>query len=489
MSVAVGLFGPDIDRQTWGAAAEIKSKTPQPRKLRMSMRFRVFIRFVRLGWVRSQWETIPPRIPEQICLAPVIMTAPVVLIIGCGIAGPVLGILYKCKGYHPIVFEKVQTLGDAGASLMLMPNGRVLDLIGLADEVAKESLPLRGFWDGVASGGTLGHSGLPAAFTDKYGQPAAGIKRTSISLMLKKRLLDMDVELHEGWKLESIKENEDSVTAIFDGERMVTGAFLIGCDGIRAASRRVILEMQGIHTGMPTFTGLVQVAGISRTPESLDDFRRGSLCNWYGDGKHIIAYPVSATHTSWAATLPETLEHEETWRQSDPAEIETQRETLARQLTGFEPVVLNLIKTATRIIKFGLYDRPELRPEQWHSKRCVLVGDAAHPTSPHLGQGANQALEDCYHLMNYMPCINSGSADYAENSSQINSDLPGFFQAYAESRQPRTSALVKEARAIGERRVVVTPALCKERDALIAAAWSNQDAIRTRYDTLLKEPF
>jgi salicylate hydroxylase len=51
------------------------------------------------------------------------MTAPVVLIIGCGIAGPVLGIFYKRKGYHPIVFEKVQTLGDAGASLMLMPNG------------------------------------------------------------------------------------------------------------------------------------------------------------------------------------------------------------------------------------------------------------------------------------------------------------------------------------------------------------------------------
>ena len=49
--------------------------------------------------------------------------SPTVLIIGCGIAGPSLAILLQSKGYRPIVFEKVKELGDAGASLMLMPNG------------------------------------------------------------------------------------------------------------------------------------------------------------------------------------------------------------------------------------------------------------------------------------------------------------------------------------------------------------------------------
>jgi len=51
------------------------------------------------------------------------MSPPVALIIGCGVAGPVLAALLKGKGYHVIVFEKVAELGDAGASLMLMPNG------------------------------------------------------------------------------------------------------------------------------------------------------------------------------------------------------------------------------------------------------------------------------------------------------------------------------------------------------------------------------
>ena len=58
--------------------------------------------------------------------------APVtVLIIGCGVAGPVLAVLLKRRGYSPIVFEKVRGLGDAGASLILMPNGFVLNHSGL----------------------------------------------------------------------------------------------------------------------------------------------------------------------------------------------------------------------------------------------------------------------------------------------------------------------------------------------------------------------
>ena len=51
------------------------------------------------------------------------MPSPRILIVGCGIAGPVLGNFFKRKGYDPIIFEKVKELGDAGASLMLMPNG------------------------------------------------------------------------------------------------------------------------------------------------------------------------------------------------------------------------------------------------------------------------------------------------------------------------------------------------------------------------------
>lgn len=80
--------------------------------------------------------------------------------------------------------------------------------------------------------------------------------------MLKQMLLDLDVEVREGWELIDIKEGEDSVTAFFDGGRSVTGSFLIGCDGIKAASRTTLLKNQGISEGLPVYTGLTQVSSL-----------------------------------------------------------------------------------------------------------------------------------------------------------------------------------------------------------------------------------
>lgn len=84
----------------------------------------------------------------------------------------------------------------------------------------------------------------------------------------------------------------------------------------------------------------------------------------------------------------------------------------------------------------------------------MLAGDAAHPTSPHLGQGANQALEDCYHLSQALPDLTPRK----EEGKLLDDDdnLEQIFAAYAEKRQPRTAALVRGARAAGQKRVVTT---------------------------------
>ncbi|GLA02584.1 hypothetical protein AnigIFM60653_002062 [Aspergillus niger] len=415
------------------------------------------------------------------------MSSPTVLIIGCGIAGPVLAILLKRKGYNPIVFEKVQALGDAGASLMIQPNGmKILNLITPTHPLPIIT-PLQSLWHGTASGKTLGHSTLPSTYVDRYTQPASGIKRSVLNLHLKTTLREHDIPLYEGYQLKNIHELPHQITASFTNGKSITGTFLIGCDGIKSSTRRILLSQKaGISEGPPTFTGLIQVAGISKIPPSITE-RDVSLSNWYGEGVHVVAYPISAEEISWAATIPDTEGEESTWRAATAGtEVEDLRQKLREKLLGFEDCVLEMVNTAERIISYGLFDRREVPVDQWFSDRVVLVGDAAHPTSPHLGQGANQALEDCYHLNRMLPDLRVDAVAWDE----VEQGLSGIFEGFARLRQPRTSALVKEARRLGEQRVVVGgPERCRQRNASIADAWRDEEAVARGLDGLFKEPF
>jgi len=230
--------------------------------------------------------------------------------------------------------------------------------------------------------------------------------------------------------------------------------------------------------------------------------------NWYGDGIHFISYPITPTQTSWAVTQSEKQEREETWRPYRPDEMLGQREQLKTLMEGWDPAVLQLVDTSERIIKFGLFDRPELKPAQWFAKRCVLVGDAAHPTSPHLGQGANQALygacsppclvrytdvftsEDCFHLSHSMPLLDPDSPDYADSLAKLGATLAEtIFRPYAEMRQPRTAVLVKGARAQGATRVAAGLEACEKRNVAIRGGYEDASVIAAKFDGLLQEPF
>lgn len=362
---------------------------------------------------------------------------------------------------------------------------KVLNMVRRIDDLLEgtATLPISDFWHGTDTGETLAHNSLGAEFVGKYSQPSVGIKRTTINLRLKKMLLDGGSELHEGYELINIEEGSDSVTAHFSNGESATGAFLIGCDGIKAASRRIFLKKAGKDEGPPTFTGLTQTGGISKTPKTLAK-NPGTLYNWYGAGVHVVAYPISTTHTSWAVTLPQASEQPETWELASGEELADRQRMLEAKLKGFEPVVLELVKDVERIISFGLFDRVTLDKEDWFSKRCVLVGDAAHPTSPHLGQGANQALEDCYHLSCLLPQVKNDAKfdDYAV--------LSKIFEEFAGIRQPRTSTLVKGARKMGEDRVVTGGLeLCRQRDAQIAVHFGDLEALKKSFDGLYSKPF
>lgn len=179
----------------------------------------------------------------------------------------------------------------------------------------------------------------------------------------------------------------------------------------------------------------------------------------------------------WGIVLP-APDEQENWQHE--VKLGEERDKLLDDLPGWPEVLRNAIANTDRIIKFGLYDRPEIPPEHWFYGRCVLVGDAAHPTSPHYGQGANQSLEDCWHLSQLLP---GADADLSTVG------LSEVFLKYAERRQPRTAMMVKGARAQGQMRVTFGKEACQKRNEIVKKVWSDEEAVKARFHQLFKEPF
>lgn len=336
------------------------------------------------------------------------MSSPAVLIIGCGVAGPVIGIFLKRKGYSPIIFEKAQTPGDVGASLSIWPNGmHVLDKIGMAAKVQEVGSPLTRICEMKSSGEVLGQVPLYELFKERYGQPAHGIRRVLFTSMLKEAAVQEGIDVRVGWTLESVREDGNSVTAVFSGGREETGAFLVGCDGMKGVSRKFVLERHGVVNSEPTFTGVFQASTIQKvfvtfsltwaqtacfspTPSFIKEGE--SMCTWNGDGMHALCYPISEGLTSWVVTQGGDEESKDSWGIYDAATRATAKAALLELLKDWDSRLLDFAISAGRIIRYGIYDRPALDSSQWFSKRCVLIGDAAHPTSVHIGQGANMAM-------------------------------------------------------------------------------------------------
>ena len=150
-----------------------------------------------------------------------------------------------------------------------------------------------------------------------------------------------------------------------------------------------------------------------------------------GEGKHVIVFPMRAGRMlNFVCFLPAEQEQRESW--SAPGDPDALRAAFA----GFATPVTELLKQVDATFWWGLYDREPLA--EWTRGRLALLGDAAHPMLPHLGQGANQAVEDSFALA----AVLKGAPA---------ADVPAALRRYAQVRRRRTDIVQANSRSNGER--------------------------------------
>jgi len=393
-----------------------------------------------------------------------------VIIVGCGIAGPALALLLKQKGYLPVIYERGKRAPDAGLSLMLQLNGlRVLSLIpGLVEQLPGIAIDQATIYSIVPSDErVLAQSTYPVDLRREHGHGLFGVQRPKFIALLADTALANGIEIHFERQVVDVEQGDGYARVKLSTGETDTASFVVGCDGLHSNVRIALFGKEDA-----TFTGLTQTGGI--THGAFPD-NKPTMFNFFGDNMHVIAYAVSDKDYSWALTRREP-ETKETWRAMDAAAQDAVRNGPFSQLPFGAG---DLIKNAEKITKYGLYDRPELK--SWHVGRVVLIGDAAHPTSPHLGQGANQAFEDVDNLIRLL-----GEHHPAVDAEPSAAALSAVFTEFEAKRMERTAALVRAARETGEMRVVEGVEQARARNDVLLAQWADEGATLRRVQETLK---
>jgi 2-polyprenyl-6-methoxyphenol hydroxylase-like FAD-dependent oxidoreductase len=350
------------------------------------------------------------------------------IIIGAGIAGPVTAILLKKAGIDAQVFEAWPYATGSGGGLQIAPNGmHVLAAIGLADEIISLGSIAESFEFYSQSGARLGS--VNRNMKQRFGQPAVNMRRATLNQAIVNKAWCENVELFFEKRLVGIEDRAGQpVVAHFADGSSAEGDFLIGADGVHSAVRAHVIPdgPRPFDTGLIGFGGFVPRSLLEDTPVGQRVETTFGQSGFFGYG---FCSPDPDDGTMWWSTQPANGIEAAAFRAMSQDAI---KRHLISFHAGWHDPIPQLLEAADDIVVTATLDVATL-PTWWRG-RTLLIGDAAHATSPHAGQGASLALEDALRLSRL---VRDGQ------------DLAATFAAFEADRRRRAERIVAIARRNG----------------------------------------
>ena len=345
-----------------------------------------------------------------------------VVVVGGGIGGLFAANALIARGLDVAVYEQAPALGEIGAGVFLTPNSvRHLQRVGLGPAVEKAGAR-------VGTGSHyFRHDGAPIApvqVTDSSGWNATfGMHRADLVEMLAAALPQGVV--HTGHRGIGFEQAGDVAHVSFENGATAEGDIVIAADGIHSELRHYAAP-----PSRPVFHGSVAYRGVL-AHHLIPHWPTDRWLMWLGKARHFLTFPVRAGELiNYVGFVPADAEMKESW--SAPGDPDM----LRREFEGWDPRIGTLLSQVQKTFRWALYDREPL--PAWTNGRLTLLGDAAHPMLPHLGQGANQSIEDGMALATIL-----ARAD-AQN-------LQAALLAYERLRRERVAAVQRGARENGMR--------------------------------------
>ncbi len=374
------------------------------------------------------------------------------LIIGGGIGGLATAVALGRVGVEAEVFERAPEIGEVGAGLSLWSNAiKMLRAIGLDEEVVSLGSTIERS-STLRDDGRLIDATPIGDLSRRSGAPSVCVHRAELQGVLMRAV--SDGRLWAGRECVGFDQDGSGVTARFADGSVATGDVLAGADGLRSAVRKAV------HGPVaPRPAGYSAWRGIA--PIDHPDIPAGSTFLILGPGCQVGLFPCGPGRVYWFATRDEAPPASD---RPGPHKGEI-LDHLGRWWRPIREVIEATPEAA--VLKNPIFDRPPVR--NWGRGRVTFVGDAIHPTTPNLGQGACQALEDAVALA---------------DSLRPGGDPVANLRRYEHSRTIRTAMVVNQSRALGRILQWQNPLLVSLRTLLLRTPLSRRQA-GALFETLL----
>jgi 2-polyprenyl-6-methoxyphenol hydroxylase-like FAD-dependent oxidoreductase len=347
-----------------------------------------------------------------------------VLVAGGGIGGLAAALALVRQGFQVKVLEQAPEIAEIGAGIQLGPNAfHAFDSLGVGDKTRARAV----FTDCMVMHDAIDEyqvAKIPTgeAFRKRFGNPYAVIHRVDVHLSLLEGAQETgEVDFLTSTRIERVEQDDDGVTAFDHKGNAHRGVALIGADGVRSVVRAQYVN------DPPRITGHVVYRSVIDKKDFPKDLQWNAASIWVGPNCHLVHYPLRGGE-QYNVVVTFHSRNKEEWgvTEGSPEEVQSYFQDIC-------PRARQLIDLPKQWKRWATADREPIG--QWSFGRATLLGDAAHPTTQYMAQGACMALEDAVTL--------------GEALRVHNNDFTKAFDLYQRSRVTRTARIVLSGREMG----------------------------------------
>ncbi|MFV5628959.1 3-hydroxybenzoate 6-monooxygenase [Acinetobacter oleivorans] len=348
-----------------------------------------------------------------------------ILIAGGGIGGFAAALALAKQGFKVQVFEQAPEIGEIGAGIQLGPNAfHAFDALGIG-EIARSKAVYTDYMvmhDAIDEY-QVGKIPTDEKFRERFGNPYAVIHRADIHGSLVEGAKQYgNLEIITNCHIQKVDQDDAGVTITDQNGKQYHGQALIGADGVKSVVRDTYVGDPALVTGHVVYRAVV--------PESEfpGDLKWNAASIWVGPNCHLVHYPLRGGKEYNVVVTFHSREQEQ-WGVTDGS-----KEEVLSYFQGICPKARQLIELPKSWRRWATADREPI--ETWTFGRVTLLGDAAHPTTQYMAQGACMAMEDAVTL--------------GEALRVTDHDILKAFDIYQKARVARTARIVLSSREMGK---------------------------------------